>query len=54
MCIRDRDYWVVSTRNAMQRLLKEPRDESLPLQIGARDDMSRLGLDLSLIHLRCV
>lgn len=41
------DYWVVSTRNAMQRLLKEPRDESLPLQIGARDDMSRLGLDRS-------
>ena len=41
------DYWVVSTRNAMQRLLKEPRDESLPLQIGARDDMSQLGLDRS-------
>ena len=39
--------WVVSTRNAMQRLLKEPRDESLPLQIGARDDMSQLGLDRS-------
>ena len=41
------DYWVVSTRNAMQRLLREPRDESLPLQIGARDDMSQLGLDRS-------
>ena len=45
------DYWVVSTRNAMQRLLKEPRDESLPLQIGARDDMSQLGLDRSVATL---
>ena len=41
------DYWVVSTRNAMQRLLEVPRDESLPLRISARDDMSQLGLDRS-------
>lgn len=41
------DYWVVSTRNAMQRLIGGPRDESLPLEIAARDDMSRLGLTRS-------
>ena len=41
------DYWVVSTRNAMQRLLTEARDETLPLQISARDDMSLLGLERS-------
>ena len=41
------DYWVVSTRNAMLRLIDEPRDESLPLVIGARDDMSQIGLDRS-------
>lgn len=39
------DYWDVSTLNAMKRLLTEERDESLPLLLGARDDMSWFGVE---------
>lgn len=39
------DYWDVSTVNAIRRLLAGPRDETLPLVLGARDDMSWFGLN---------
>ena len=39
------DYWDVSTVNAMQRLLFAERDETLPLTLGARDDMSWFGVE---------
>ncbi|MEG1471359.1 MAG: glycosyltransferase family 39 protein [Clostridia bacterium] len=38
------DYWVVSTLNAMKRLISEPRNQALPLKLGARDDMSWFGV----------
>lgn len=38
------DYWDVSTANAMRRLPEAPRDERLPLVLGARDDMSWFGV----------
>ncbi|MEG2356314.1 MAG: hypothetical protein RSC40_05065, partial [Clostridia bacterium] len=38
------DYWVVSTLNAMKRLTSEPRNQALPLKLGARDDMSWFGV----------
>lgn len=39
------DYWDVSTVGAMEALLTHERDESLPLVLGARDDMSWFGVD---------
>ena len=38
------DYWDVSTVGAMEALLEHERDESLPLLLGARDDMSWFGV----------
>lgn len=38
------DYWDVSTKNAMEKLLTVQRDENLPLVLGARDDMSWFGV----------
>ena len=38
------DYWNVSAQSALERLQTVPRDESLPLVVGARDEMSLLGL----------
>ncbi|MDD3334525.1 MAG: hypothetical protein PHI98_03300 [Eubacteriales bacterium] len=38
------DYWDVSTVNAVRQLLHADRDQSLPLVLGARDDMSWFGL----------
>jgi hypothetical protein len=40
------DYWDVSTLNAMRRLCESgERDESLPLTLSARDDMSAFGVE---------
>ncbi|MEG1776135.1 MAG: hypothetical protein RR367_06490 [Clostridia bacterium] len=38
------DYWNVSTQNAMRALLTAQRNQSLPLVLGAREDMSWLGI----------
>ena len=38
------DYWDVSTVNAMKLLCEAQRDESLPLQLGSRDEMSFFGI----------
>lgn len=39
------DYWDVSTVNAARTLMRCDRNQSLPLVLGARDDMSWFGLD---------
>ncbi len=39
------DYWDVSTVNAMRRLASCERDESLPLTLGSRDEMSWFGVN---------
>jgi len=38
------DYWNVSTVNAMKLLCEAQREESLPLQLGSRDEMSFFGV----------
>jgi len=38
------DYWDVSTVNAMKLLCEAQRNESLPLQLGSRDEMSFFGV----------
>lgn len=39
------DYWDVSTVDAMETLLTVERNESLPLHLGSRDDMSWFGVE---------
>lgn len=39
------DYWDVSTVNAMKTLCQAERNESLPLALGSRDDMSWFGVE---------